>query len=142
MKVFAALLLGASAGFAQRITIGVPQDQATFSAGQSFVVEIDRPNFQSSAQEVSVVIGINSCAGFNGECPSPSDTMGTVLYSGSYNPQLVTSMPFKPPHQNFTVTVPPRIQKGPAQIGVAHFSLIGASLSPFLETKNTSVIIQ
>ncbi|KAF9445455.1 hypothetical protein P691DRAFT_675614 [Macrolepiota fuliginosa MF-IS2] len=139
MQIIAALLACATAALAQRVAISAPLDQAHLTAGQSTVVEIDRPDFLSSAQEVAVVIGVQSCVT---RCPAPSDTMGQVLYSGSYNPQRDPANRTKQPFQNFTVTVPSNLPKGPAQIGVAHFSLIGAGLMPFLETTNVSVIIQ
>jgi hypothetical protein len=85
--------------------------------------------------------------------------MGQILHSGGFNPQADPNNAQKPPHQNFTVTVPSNLPKGSAQIGIAHFSLIGVSstlsptwmlmtlisqagLEPFMEVKNVSVIVQ
>ncbi len=144
MQLIATFLALLTVAQAQRVAIGSPLDQTTLSAGQQTVVEIDRPvsvfhdslpvlvylgsqNFQSSAQEVAVVIGIQSCAAT--PCAPPDGIMGQILYSGSFNPQFDTSNTQKPPHQNFTVTLPSNLPKGSAQIGIAHFSLIGVSLA-------------
>ncbi|KAF5354875.1 hypothetical protein D9756_005305 [Leucocoprinus leucothites] len=140
MKFIPTLLACFAVAHAQRVAIGSPPDQAMVSAGQQMVVEVDRPNFLSSAQEVSVVIGIQSCAAT--PCAAPNRMMGQILYSGGFDPQPDAKNTSKPPHQNFTVTLPSNLQKGSAQIGVAHFSLIGAGLEPFMETKNVSVIVQ
>ncbi|KAF5348504.1 hypothetical protein D9756_009644 [Leucocoprinus leucothites] len=140
MKVLTALLAGLTVVSAQSVMIGAPPAGAQLTVGQSTVVEIITPNFLSSSKEVSVAIGITSCA--SGFCPSPSDTLGNLLYSGPYNPQRVPGDPFLQPNQNFTVTIPGHLPKGPATIGVAHFALIGAGLQPWLETKNVSVVIQ
>jgi hypothetical protein len=47
--------------------------------------------------------------------------MGTILTFGPYVPNLSLS----PPSQTYIVTIPAGTQKGSAQLGVAHFSLIG-----------------
>ena len=69
-------------------------------------------------------------------------------------------VPSKPPHQNFTVLVPSSIEKGPAQLGVFHVSLVGVSFlfwgaffkcnqlyrqagpEPFSEVLNITLVIQ
>ena len=47
--------------------------------------------------------------------------MGTILTFGPYAPDLS----LHPPSQTYTVTIPAETQKGLAQLGVAHFALIG-----------------
>ncbi|KAF5348503.1 hypothetical protein D9756_009645 [Leucocoprinus leucothites] len=140
MKVFAALLAGLTAVSAQTIMIGAPSSGAQLTAGQSTVVQIFTPNFLSSSKEVSVAIGISSCS--SGFCRSPSDTLGNLLYSGTYSPQRDPNGSSSRISENFTVTIPSNIAKGQAILGVAHFALIGASLQPWLETKNVSVVVQ
>jgi len=141
MKYFRSLLLSAllaTTALAQRVQIGYPADQSTIRAGTNITVEVDRPNFQSSAQEVAIVIGIRSC--FSGPCLPPTDGIGSVLYSGPYNPQYaIPIVPAKPPHQNFTVFIPSSVPQGTAQLNLAHFSLIGAGLEPFFETTNITL---
>ena len=83
----------------------------------------------SSSQEVAVVIGFWAC---NGPCNETdvSQIMGNVVYNGPYSPQLVDPG-FKPPYQNFTVTVPSHFVPGSeVSLNVAHFTLIGVRL-PF-----------
>lgn len=78
----------------------------------------------SSSQEVAIAIGFWPC---NGPCnrTDVTEVMGNLVYSGAYNPQL-TSAGWKPPYQNFTVTVPSQFVPGSeVSLNVAHFSLIG-----------------
>ncbi|KAF5379412.1 hypothetical protein D9615_006538 [Tricholomella constricta] len=123
---------------AQRVSIGYPQDGASVKSGDSITVEVDRPNTLSGSTEVAIVIGLQSCPTI--PCHSVEDGMGFILYNGGYNPQYHQNAPgFKPPHQNFTVSIPSTAQKGKAQLGVTHVSLIGAGASPFLETLNVTL---
>jgi hypothetical protein len=57
-------------------------------------------------------------------CAPPNQQVGSVLYKGTYNPQL-HEMPGRP-YQNFTVTVPDvDYFVGRAQLSVSRFHLIG-----------------
>ncbi|KAJ6629323.1 hypothetical protein B0H10DRAFT_1776580 [Mycena sp. CBHHK59/15] len=138
---FLSLALGAlcaTTAFAQRVAIGAPADGASVTAGSNITVEVDRPDTLSSSVEVAIVIGFNSCA--SRPCLPPSETIGTLLYNGPYDPEFHTNVSFsKPPHQNFTVTIPASAPNGEAQLSVTHFSLIGASLGPFLEILNITL---
>ncbi|KAG1896406.1 uncharacterized protein F5891DRAFT_592129 [Suillus fuscotomentosus] len=44
-------------------------------------------------------------------------------------------------YQNFTVTIPSYLAKGPAIFTLTHFCLIGADWYPFLEFRNATVNI-
>lgn len=145
-SLFSALLVGWAA--AQRVAIGFPVDRTAATAGSNIIVEIDRPvclsslsgnlsdltlvNFNSqdtlsASTEVAVVIAINSC--HNTTCIPPADILGSILYNGPYSPKFQPTAPASlPPHQNFTVTIPAALPKGPAQLAVFHVSLIGVSL--------------
>ncbi|KAF8956514.1 hypothetical protein BDZ97DRAFT_1592478, partial [Flammula alnicola] len=124
----------------QRIAIGYPSDGTSVAAGSNVTVEIDRPDTLSGSTEVAVVIAVNSC--HNTTCIPPNDILGSILYNGPYNPQFQPSAPAsKPPHQNFTVTIPPAVAKGRAQLAVFHVSLIGAGPEPFTETQNITLNI-
>ena len=57
--------------------------------------------------------------------------MGDILYYGPYVPDPNGN----PPSQTFTVTIPAGIQKGRAQLGVAHFTLIGVSCRSISEVQ-------
>ena len=81
----------------------------------------DIQNFQSSSQDVSVAIGLQSCA--THRCFAPNDTLGTLLTFGPYAPNLKVN----PASQSYHVTIPSATPKGLAQLGVAHFALIGVS---------------
>ncbi|KAI0075758.1 hypothetical protein K474DRAFT_1559154, partial [Panus rudis PR-1116 ss-1] len=132
----------AASAFAQRIAIGAPADQASISPGQSITVEVDRPNSLTGSQEVAIAITLVSCTSFpDGQCGSvdTSQRLGTTLYSGSYNPQYQQGAFSKPPHQNFTVTVPETIAQGQASLSVVHLSLVGAGPFPFLEVANRTL---
>ncbi|KAF8885679.1 hypothetical protein CPB84DRAFT_1788127 [Gymnopilus junonius] len=136
----ASLLLATTTVLSQTIAIGYPQDGASVTPGSNITVEVDRPDTLSGSQEVAVVIGINSCR--NTTCIPPDEILGSILYDGGYNPQFTSNAPFKPPHQNFTVTIPSFLAKGRAQLAVFHVSLIGAGFAPFTEIKNITVNVQ
>ncbi|KAG6887756.1 hypothetical protein C0995_013046 [Termitomyces sp. Mi166 len=107
---------------AQSIAIVYPADGASVTPGSNLTVEIDRPDTLTGSTEVAVVIGVISCP--TSGCRSVGDGVGTVLYNGGYDPQFHTTTA-KPPHQNFTVTIPSTLPKGKAQLGVVHTTLIG-----------------
>ncbi|KAH0826866.1 hypothetical protein J3R83DRAFT_4404 [Lanmaoa asiatica] len=131
------LFLFATAVFAQGAVIGLPMAQQTVSAGDNLVVQVQRPNTLTGSEEVAVAIGLQSCP--NRPCTPPSSFMGSILYNGPFDP--VYHEPYLPPYQNFTVQVPSSVATGTALIGVAHVTLIGAGLYPFLETLNQTIII-
>ncbi|KAJ7729797.1 hypothetical protein B0H16DRAFT_225176 [Mycena metata] len=133
--VFSTLL--AATAFAQNIAIGSPADGSTVQAGSNISVEVDRPDTLTGSIEVAVVIAFLSCNG-RPACPVASEVLGSILYNGPFNPQFVTGVS-RPPHQNFTVTVPSTVSSGPAQLAVSHFSLVGAGPFTFLETLNITL---
>ncbi|KAF8991184.1 hypothetical protein BDQ17DRAFT_1333028 [Cyathus striatus] len=132
------LLTSLPLAFAQRAVISSPADGSTVSRGQSVVVEVDRPNFLINAEEVAVVLGLQYCVP---TCAPPTDIMGAILYNGPYNPQYSSPPDAKPPHQNFTIVIPQSATVGKAQLGLAHFRLLGAGLAPFIETFNITLNI-
>lgn len=83
-------------------------------------------NSLTGSQEVAVVIAMNSCTSTS--CLSPDEVMGHVLYNGPYDPQYQTGEEEKPPHQNFTVTVPSSMTSGPVILSVTHLTLVGVSV--------------
>ncbi|KAF9485774.1 hypothetical protein BDN70DRAFT_988428 [Pholiota conissans] len=135
-----AFLVGST--FAQRTSIGFPFDGATVQAGTNIIVEIDRPNFLSGAEEVAVVLGLLHCPSV-ASCLPPEASLGTILYNGPYDPEYHSNAPpSKPPHQNFTVAIPSTFVKGTAQLAAFHVSLVGASRGPFTEINNITVNVQ
>ncbi|KAJ3564313.1 hypothetical protein NP233_g8375 [Leucocoprinus birnbaumii] len=141
MKFLYALLAGLTAVSAQSVRITAPSNGAQVTAGQSTVVQLSLPNHPTPEKQVAVVIGLAPCFSEANYCPPPSDELLNLLYSGPYNPQRPDGNS-QTIYQNFTVEIPAGIQKGPAVLGVAHFSLLGAALVPWLETQNVSVVIQ
>ncbi|KAJ7348151.1 hypothetical protein DFH08DRAFT_779446 [Mycena albidolilacea] len=147
MKFLYSLVLSsffATAAFAQNVVIGAPADGTTVTAGSNMTVEVDRPNSLTGSTEVAVVIGFLSCVGFSSEtCPPASEILGSILYNGPYDPEFHTNVSrSKPPHQNFTVTIPATARTGPAQLSVTHLSLVGAGPFPLLETLNMTLNVE
>lgn len=90
-----------------------------------------------------------------------SQVLGSVVYSGPWNPQFGADRT-KPPHQNFTVTVPDTYPAGQqVSLGVAHLEYVGVSMlfllreaeltarcgvqadaAPFYEFVNTTLLLQ
>ncbi|KAK7052470.1 hypothetical protein R3P38DRAFT_2860513 [Favolaschia claudopus] len=139
-QLFALSTILVTAGYAQKASIGVPLPGEAVQAGSNITVEIDRPNSLTPSTEVGIGIGFLSCVDFNSSaCPSPSEVLGSILYSGPFNPQYTNVSSSKPPHQNFTVTIPSTAKSGPAQIAVTHSSLVGAGPFPFNEVFNITV---
>ncbi|KAJ3812776.1 hypothetical protein EV368DRAFT_81911 [Lentinula lateritia] len=139
--LFSLLAITSTSVLAQSANIGAPVDMTEVSAGSNFTVMIDRPDTLTGSTEVALVIALLSCA--SNSCPGPSEELGTVLYDGSFDPQFTTEpgTGSLPPHENFTLTIPSTFTKGQAQLGVAHFFLLGASVAPVLETFNSTIVI-
>ncbi|KAF5348969.1 hypothetical protein D9758_014216 [Tetrapyrgos nigripes] len=124
--------------FAQSAHIGFPTDGVSVAAGSSLNVDVIRPDTISSSEEVGIVIGLRSCPSNIQACLDPSLTMGTILYNGDFNPQFGNEIQ---PHMNVTVQIPADTPKGSAQLNFAHFFLLGASLSPDLESSSVKITI-
>ncbi|KAF8218119.1 hypothetical protein K438DRAFT_1796335 [Mycena galopus ATCC 62051] len=140
MRLLTFLSLSAllTTAFAQSAYIGAPANGSTVHRGSNITVEIDRPDTLTGSTEIAIVIGLLFCGGTHSTCLPPSSTLGTILYSGGYDPEFYTGVA-KPPHQNFTVEIPSTAQVGKSQLGLAHFSLVGASEWPVLETRNITL---
>lgn len=97
----------------------------------------------TGSQEVSVAIGLLSCAGRAppGTCDGIDFTeqIGTALYAGPYAPQLRPGG--SDLFENFTVTVPEGFPSGAASLVVAHFSLVGVSQNRFSDMKWVLIVI-
>ncbi|KAF9220108.1 hypothetical protein BS17DRAFT_353969 [Gyrodon lividus] len=137
MKSIFSLALFAAAALAQNAAIGLPKQGQSISPGSNLTVQVQRPNSLTGSEEVAVVIGFQSCP--SGPCISPADYMGQILYNGPFSPQYHEF--YNPPYQNFTVQVPSTAAKGTALIGVAHVTLIGAGLFPWMEVLNQTVVV-
>ncbi|KAF9242048.1 hypothetical protein BU15DRAFT_60559 [Melanogaster broomeanus] len=137
MKSIFSLALFAAAAYAQNAVIGLPEQGQSVNPGSNLTVQIQRPNSLTGSEEVAVVIGFQSCS--SSPCISPADYMGQILYNGPFDPQYHES--YNPPYQNFTVQIPATAATGTALIGVAHVTLVGAGLYPWLEVLNQTVTV-
>ncbi|KAF5361140.1 hypothetical protein D9758_009035 [Tetrapyrgos nigripes] len=141
-SAFSTLILVAGV-LGQSAYIETPTKGNSVTAGTSLVIDVVRPNTISSSVEIGIAIGIASCAA--SRCYSAAETLGTLLYNGIFNPQY-DAKPFETgqyqPHQEITVQIPEDFTKGDAQINFAHFFLLGASLSPTVETSSVSVEVK
>ncbi|TCD68509.1 hypothetical protein EIP91_010565 [Steccherinum ochraceum] len=144
-KSILALIALATSAYAQNAVIASPSAGSTLRKGQSFTVEIARPEFPAPSKDVSVVIGLQTCVLTDGsnstDCSVLTQTFGFLLYSGDYTP---TGHPDAPQgtfedYQNFTFTVPTNIPTGQAQVKAAHLYLTGAGFIPVLEQFNVTV---
>ncbi|RPD62825.1 hypothetical protein L227DRAFT_573347 [Lentinus tigrinus ALCF2SS1-6] len=123
--------------------IGAPAEWTSVQPGESITVRVDRPGFQSSAEEVAVAIGFWPCG--SSPCSNVGyldEVLGNVVYNGPYDPEYHTGQPTSAQYQNFTVTVPSAFQPGQQiSLNVAHFTLIGAEFMPYMEVKNITLLL-
>ncbi|PPQ78749.1 hypothetical protein CVT25_010752 [Psilocybe cyanescens] len=126
--VLSTIALCSLSASAQSAVLSYPRDGTKVQAGSKLTVEVDRPNSLSGSTEVAVVIAVNSCN--NGVCASPQAILGQILYNGPFNPQYQSSaIGYQIPGQNFTVTLPSDLGKGPASLNVFHVALYGHVLA-------------
>ncbi|KAG2135181.1 uncharacterized protein EDB93DRAFT_1107156 [Suillus bovinus] len=122
---------------AQGAFINLPAPGSSITAGTNFTVQIGLPDTLTNSDEISIVIGIQSCP--TGNCFPISEAMGTVLYEGPFNPEFGSGA--DDPYEDFSVQVPASFATGQAQLGLAHFNLIGALLFPNLQLVNETVYV-
>ncbi|KAJ4490118.1 hypothetical protein J3R30DRAFT_3693648 [Lentinula aciculospora] len=142
-SLFSLLAIATTSVIAQSANIGAPADMTQIAAGSDFTVMIDRPDSLTSSTEVALVIALLNCPSGSSSCLGPSANLGTVLYTGPFDPQFTTEPGTTnlPPHENFTLTVPSTFAKGNAQLGVVHVYLLGLALTHILETLNTTIVV-
>lgn len=81
-------------------------------------------NFQSSSEEVAIVIGYKSCVASPSYCQI--DTLGSILYNGVYRPKIQSGSSQQ--YEDFSVQLPAETPKGAALLNVVHFALIGVRI--------------
>ncbi|KAG2048421.1 hypothetical protein BDR06DRAFT_1072537 [Suillus hirtellus] len=139
IAVFAA---GISTTLAQTIELGFSQNGDNFCPGQEVTTRLFNQLESimiASTIQVDIALGIDDCE--NSSCPDPADGLGSYLYVGPWTPES-----YGPPYtygyyQNFTMTIPSYLTKGPAIFMITHFYLIGVDWYLFLEFRNTTVNI-
>ncbi|KAL3456713.1 hypothetical protein BJX64DRAFT_293811 [Aspergillus heterothallicus] len=136
MKILAVLASLVATALAQNVFVNLPKGP-NIEAGSDVIIQVTRPNSLTGSRELAVAIGVQPC--YNGRCLPAESTLGTVLYNGSYTPQIHESSGL--PYENFTVTVPADLATGSAVVGVAHAALVGAANWPFFEVVNTTATI-
>ncbi|KAG1742012.1 hypothetical protein EDB19DRAFT_1827931 [Suillus lakei] len=129
--------------------INLPAPGSSITAGANFTVQIGLPSVVfnnnpahsqdtlTGTEEISIVIAIQSCP--TGNCLPVSEDMGTVLYEGPFNPQFGSGA--DDPYEDFSVQVPVSFATGQAQLGLAHFNLIGELYWPSLQLANETVYV-
>ncbi|KAK2459287.1 hypothetical protein APHAL10511_008708 [Amanita phalloides] len=132
------LFILSTVAFGQGVVVSYPPAGTSVKRGDHIRVQIDRPDSLSSSFEIGVGIAIAPCG--TRPCFLPEDFMGYVLYHGGYNPVLINGRGLTLV-QNFSVEVPSTFPTGPAQLNIAHATLIGAGSIPYTQTLNTSLIV-
>ncbi|EJF56659.1 hypothetical protein DICSQDRAFT_71036 [Dichomitus squalens LYAD-421 SS1] len=128
---------------AQGVKIVAPAANTTLTLGETFVIDVERPDSLTGSRDVSVAIGLLSCVDRapSGTCDDIDSAwmMGDILYAGPYHPVAPVGTN---EYENFTVTVPGDFQLGPAVLAVAHFALVGELFWPYLEVLNETIFIE
>ncbi|KAG2087452.1 uncharacterized protein F5147DRAFT_588092, partial [Suillus discolor] len=122
---------------AQTIELGFPQNGDNFSPGQQVTAQVIKPQAMAPTVQVGIALAIDHCE--NGSCPDPADGLGFYLYAGPWTPEAHD--PSYIYYQNFTVTIPSNLAKGPAIFTLTHLCLIGVVWYPLLEFRNATVNI-
>ncbi|KAH7929625.1 hypothetical protein BV22DRAFT_1029249 [Leucogyrophana mollusca] len=121
----------------QAVSIQSPAPGTTVAPGANITVQLGTTDSLTNVVHETVVIGIQSCPG--GNCFPTSEGLGQILYQGSYNPQFGSGSDDL--YEDFSVQIPASIAAGEAQLGVAHFYLIGAGFWPILQVINETIYI-
>ncbi|KAG2065788.1 hypothetical protein BDR04DRAFT_1121608 [Suillus decipiens] len=137
IKALVATTLMAVSACAQNAYINLPAPGSDITAGTNFTVQIGLPNNLTGSKEIAIVIAIQSCP--TGDCLSIDWDMGTILYAGPFNPQYGSGA--DDPYEDFSVQVPASFATGQAQLGLAHFNLIGELYWPSLQLVNETVYV-
>ncbi|KAF8549700.1 hypothetical protein OG21DRAFT_1420910 [Imleria badia] len=119
------------------IELRYPTDGTVLPINQNFTAQVVLPFSMASCIDVGIALAINSCT--NGVCPQPTQALGSVLYAGPWNPDIL--QPGIGFYQNFTFQLSQYQPAGPAIFTLTHFCLAGAGPVPYLEYKNASVTV-
>ncbi|KAJ7137335.1 hypothetical protein C8R43DRAFT_929018 [Mycena crocata] len=126
---------------AQGFYIGAPADETTVKAGHNFTVEVIEPNGLHPywPTDLSVLIGFINCD----PCPTPFQSIGTVLHYGSLKTDYHDGVSASGPQQNFTVTIPKK-HKGRGQLTVVRYAIIGPfeERTPYLSDMSISLVVK
>ncbi|GJE93122.1 hypothetical protein PsYK624_092810 [Phanerochaete sordida] len=143
MKFFAAVAALATAAFAQNITIASPSSGTSVHAGEQLLVDVAKPNSQTSSQEIVLLLSLVHCAteGCADTFDPSAGAVGQILYQGAYSPQYHSEAEvYGAPYQNFTVTMPSSLSPGDQVALIAtHLSLVGAG--QYTNLQNTYVAL-
>lgn len=147
MKLFPVVTLLACAAVSvlgQTVGIGYPTNGAVLHRGKQFTAKViayvstrgpshdtfvdsRRGTQQSpiSRYEVGIALTLANCP--NDVCPQPNQGLGSVLYTGAFEPTAHCSDGF---YEEFVVKVPDYISAGPAVFTLTHLCLIGVCRFP------------
>ncbi|KAG6837102.1 hypothetical protein H0H93_014706 [Arthromyces matolae] len=133
-----------SSAAAQQVQILYPPNGASVARGAQVPIQIGQPNGQSSWVNVAIALAITSCA--NSCYPVETSLGSTFLLKALYDPAngsagVDSNGYYVPNYQNATITIPSNIDLGPAQLGLAFFVIVGASMDPMVASYNLTLNI-
>ncbi|OCH86250.1 hypothetical protein OBBRIDRAFT_249953 [Obba rivulosa] len=129
MKAFFALVALAAGAAAQTASFLIPQPGATIAPGSTVTVQVHQDESTSDDVQLGIAIGLATC--FSGTCANydpAQDGMGTILYSGPFNPQFNSSDPEAGLQESFTLTFPG--STGPSVLSIAQMQAVGVNKIP------------
>jgi len=141
-SIFISLVLAVSTTLAQHVVIASPIYGTDLPRSGYTTIDLERPfSVVPNLQEIGVVIGLASCSSRHScALTSATDAIGTVLYSGQWNPQPSDSTPQPASFgQKVNVSIPSSFPVGPAILSLTHAAIAGQGPSPFFEMSNVTV---
>ncbi|KIJ65470.1 hypothetical protein HYDPIDRAFT_27471 [Hydnomerulius pinastri MD-312] len=129
-----------SSAVAQGISINFPTAGTTVTAGSTITVEVGMGDFIENLETIGIAIGLQSCPSPGvGYCSTADQGIGTILYTGPFNPAFGPK--YYNIYQDFNVTIPASTPAGQANLAAADFFLVGLSQVPNMNFANASLII-
>ncbi|KAH7882550.1 hypothetical protein F5I97DRAFT_1931096 [Phlebopus sp. FC_14] len=122
----------------QGIVVNSPTSGTTVTPGSNITVQVGMGDFIENIETVGLAIGLQSCGG-SISCGSPLDGVGTVLYTGSWNPSFGPE--YYNIYQDFNVTIPASTASGSANLAVVGYYLVALSNVPTLVPANATLTV-
>ncbi|KAF9241606.1 hypothetical protein BU15DRAFT_34877, partial [Melanogaster broomeanus] len=119
LKYATPIALFASSALAQGITITSPAPGTTVTPGSIITVQIGTNIYVQNIETLSLAIGLQSCPNNGIGCFTADQGIGTILYTGPFDPTLGSE--YYGPYQNFNVTIPASTPAGQANLGSRRF---------------------
>ncbi|KAI0674701.1 hypothetical protein C8Q78DRAFT_613235 [Trametes maxima] len=139
------LLLAASlalTALAQQATIVSPAPGSTITPGSEITIEVHQDGAATDDVQVAIILGFRSCPGGTCDGFDPAeDGVGTIVYSGAFNPQHDPNQPQKGLFQDFKFQVPTDSTQGASTFSLAHLQAVGAVKVPEFNVNNIVVTV-